>query len=286
MKITKGLVVDDPWIGYLLDGSKTWEMRSSVPSFRGWFGLIRKGTGAVHGIARLADVGRPLSAEEMLASIDRHRIPAEMIRSGKVAKWNTPWIIADARRLPVPVPYRHPYGAVTWVNFDPEVVDAIAAQTGGPLPAGGRLGTGRAGEPAPSIEPATPVPVCAPASAPTGAPPMPVGGRLVGQVELTQGNIDNSHIYLRAFFDRFPQDAVGGSNRGERAPREVCVDWGGASPVSTDLDGAKRFFRARGWIGSFFEMNAAQAGDRVLIHETAPYAYSVRLDRQGGLRST
>ncbi len=43
----------------------------------------------------------------------------------------------------------------------------------------------------------------------------------------------------------------------------------------TDLDGAKRFFRKRGWIRSFFEQNAVQAGDLVLIEETAPYCYRV-----------
>jgi hypothetical protein len=82
MQVTKGLIIADPWIGYILDGSKTWEMRSSKTSVRGPFGLIRKSTGAIWGIATLADVGRALSPTEMLASCDKHRVPAEMIRSG------------------------------------------------------------------------------------------------------------------------------------------------------------------------------------------------------------
>ena len=48
MSITKALIVADPWIEYLLNGTKDWEMRSSGASHRGWFGLIRKGSGAVH----------------------------------------------------------------------------------------------------------------------------------------------------------------------------------------------------------------------------------------------
>lgn len=114
MIVTKGLIVADPWIGYLLDGSKTWEMRSSGASHRGWFGLIRKSSGAVCGIARLVDVGAPLSPTEMIAAFKQHRIPTHMILSGEVAKWNTPWKLADLQRLARPVPYKHKNGAVTW----------------------------------------------------------------------------------------------------------------------------------------------------------------------------
>lgn len=256
-------------------------MRSAATSFRGWFGLIRKGTGTVQGIARLADVGRALSPEEMLAATDRHRIPAKMILSGKVAKWNTPWIIADVRRLAKPVSYRHPNGAVTWVNFDPELGEAVSAQIGGALSAGEPSSPVRPNEPASAADTASPSLIRTPAPARmVEAPSQNVGGALIGQVELTQANIDNSHIYLRAFFDRFPQDAVGGSNKQERALREILVEWGGPSPVSTDLDGSKRFFRARNWIRRFFELNGAQAGDAVLVYETAPYAYTVRLFRR------
>ena len=53
MRITKALIVAEPWIVHLLAGSKTWEMRSQGASHRGWFGLIQKGSGTVVGVARL-----------------------------------------------------------------------------------------------------------------------------------------------------------------------------------------------------------------------------------------
>jgi hypothetical protein len=56
VKFGKALIISEPWIDYILEGTKTWEMRSSGVSHRGWFGLIKKGTGAVHGVARLVDV--------------------------------------------------------------------------------------------------------------------------------------------------------------------------------------------------------------------------------------
>lgn len=125
MEITRGLIIAEPWIEYILDGSKIWEMRSTATSHRGWFGLIRKGSGQIHGIARLVDCGKPLTPEEMMATTQHHCIPARMIGSGKIGKWVVPWQLEDVRRLPVPVDYQHRSGAVTWVNFDQAVRDTL-----------------------------------------------------------------------------------------------------------------------------------------------------------------
>ena len=310
--ITKALIIADPWIGYLLDGSKTWEMRSSGASHRGWFGLIRKGTGAIYGIARLEDVGAPLSPEQMVAAHRHHRIPEAMIRSGEVAKWNVPWKLAKIRRLVRPVPYTHKSGAVTWVELDAAAISGIAAQVGdlGPEtqaarpPAATRtteLLQPRAnhrdevridlsqrgsklhiniewddGQPDRDVPPK--VAAVQPASARPSSPParpMPSSGLSLGEVVLTEGNIANNHIYLRGFFDRFPQDAVGGSNKASAAQRAVTIDWGGPEPIVTDLDGSKKLFRARSWIGAFFTLNRAAAGDRVIVEQTAPFHYIV-----------
>ncbi|MBP0439956.1 hypothetical protein [Tianweitania sediminis] len=314
--ITKALIIADPWIGYILDGLKTWEMRSSGASHREWFGLIRKGTGAIYGVARLVDVGAPLSPAEMVASIDRHRIPEAVIRSGEVAKWNTPWKLADVRRLARPVPYTHKSGAVTWVELDAAAIEGVTDQLGGIVPAVAATSSPELKRSAPGQlsrlagsetvqidilqrgrklyvdvdwddghdepEVSSPRAPRTPA-APTGASakPQPTNGRAIGEVTITDGNIANSHIYLRSFFDCFPSDAVGGSNKASAAKRELTIDWGGAEPVVTDLDGSKRFFRARGWIGAFYKLNRAQAGDRVVVEQTAPYRYRVRLQKAG-----
>lgn len=321
--ITKGLIIADPWIGYILDGSKTWEMRSSGASHRGWFGLIRKGTGAVYGVARLDDVGVPLSPAEMVASIDRHRIPESMIRFGEVAKWNTPWKLADVRRLARPVPYRHKSGAVTWVELDTTAIESIASQLEGTVPAvdvmrqpapkrrapersspsddsetvrvdisqrGQKLyidiewddGQPERGRVAPRVSSAP----SAPAPARAAATLKPANGRAIGEVTITDGNIAHNHIYLRSFFDRFPADAIGGSNKASAAQRDLTIDWGGSEPVVTDLDGSKKFFRARGWIGAFYKLNRAEAGDRVVVEQTAPYRYQVRLQKAASKGAT
>lgn len=292
MKITKGLIIADPWIGYILDGTKHWEMRSSGASHRGWFALIRKGTGAVYGVARLIDVGTPLSPAEMIATFEHHRIPEHMIRSGEVAKWNTPWKLADVRRLDRPVAYRQKSGAVTWVELDDAAVDDIASQLG----AGGAMGEPEVAMPLVGASRQdrfasadTVKAMLSTAIAQTVRPPaspvmttlQPTTGRVIGEVEITDGNIANNHIYLRSFFDRFPADAIGGSNKAKRARRDLTIEWGGADPVQTDLDGQKKFFRARGWIGAFYQLYRARAGDRVVVEEIAAYRYRVSLRRCG-----
>ena len=46
-----GLIIREPWIGYILSGAKTWEMRTTPTLRRERIGLIRKGTGLVIGVA-------------------------------------------------------------------------------------------------------------------------------------------------------------------------------------------------------------------------------------------
>ena len=112
----KGLVIDEPWISLILEGRKTWEMRSRNTQTRGRIALIRKGSGQVVGIADLVDVIGPLNTSERRARRDKHCIPEELDEAS--AKWNTAWVLENVRALTAPVPYRHRRGAVTWVKLD------------------------------------------------------------------------------------------------------------------------------------------------------------------------
>ncbi len=270
--VTKALVIDEPWITHILTGAKTWEMRSTETAHRGWFALIRKGSGTIVGLSCLESVGSPLDPDQLVATFEKHRIPEDMIRSGAVAKWNTPWKLADTIRFLKTVPYKHPYGAVTWVNLEAETSRAIASE----LQALGRLVRDR------TTGGSLPTPAM-PESAPPrderrqSASTAMAKSSLIGETVLTEGNLKNNHFYLRGFIDRFPGDLVGGSNKASAAPRTALVQWGGNSPVETDIDGDKQFFRKRAWIGRFFANTGAKAGDAVVIEKAGPYRYSVKL---------
>ncbi|MET4634660.1 exonuclease domain-containing protein [Kaistia defluvii] len=98
--------------------------------------------------------------------------------------------------------------------------------------------------------------------------------RHIGVSQLTEGNLKHKHIYLKDFFDRFPADAIGGSNMAEAASREIRIHWGGGV-IATDLDGSKKLFRKRAWVSAFFDTSGAQAGDWVSISEIGPYSYRI-----------
>src|SRR5436305_1055014 len=89
---------------------------------------------------------------------------------------------------------------------------------------------------------------------------------------ITQGNIDNSHMYLTAVMDMFPEDVLGGHDESQAAPRTVRVLWGGGA-VDTDIVREKHIFRRRGWVRQFFDASRIQAGDRVSLEQLEPYLY-------------
>lgn len=105
--------------------------------------------------------------------------------------------------------------------------------------------------------------------------PRRCAGRHIGIPEITQGNIDNSHIYLRSFFDELPTHTIGESNRASAAARKIAVDWGVNTTAITDLDGAEKFFRKREWIREFFDRHAVRAGETVTFEEISPHSYRV-----------
>lgn len=217
--------------------------------------------GEVYGLARLIDVRPPLNEDEMVAHFERHRISEEAIRAGEVAGWTTPWVLSDVIRLPQPVRYKHPSGAVTWVKLEDQVVHAIEQQVG-----------------LLSFPPEQPV---ASHPLPKQAAEMSGSVRYLGETQITQGNIDNNHFYLRSFIERFPADLIGGSNKSQLARRTATIHWDGGDPITTDIDGSKKFFRSRGWIGDFFRLNKVAPGDNVVVDELAPYQYRVTHRRLG-----
>ena len=126
MKIEKALIVDEPWITKIMNGTKIWEMRSTSAKQRGWIGLIKKGSGHVVGVARMIGADGPLSDQRMIDNADKHHIPSNIFLTGKFAKHRHAWIMSSAVRLHRPVHYVHKSGAVIWVALDQPVSDALA----------------------------------------------------------------------------------------------------------------------------------------------------------------
>jgi hypothetical protein len=91
---------------------------------------------------------------------------------------------------------------------------------------------------------------------------------------ITQGNLDHRHVYLTECMDIFPADVLGGSNKGEAAPRTVRLQYGSES-VDTDIVRDKNMFRRRDWVPAFFAACGVVAGGRVLLEQLDPYSYRI-----------
>ena len=130
--IRSGLIIDEPWISLILQGEKTWEMRTSRTRKREWFGLIRKGSGSIVGLATVRDALGPLADGEIAATFDKHRLRLDQIR-----KWRFPWVLEDVVRLDQPIKYIH-RGGVVWVTLDyasseqAGAIDELLRQRAGP----------------------------------------------------------------------------------------------------------------------------------------------------------
>ena len=109
----KALVIKKPWIDYILDGSKTWEIRGSSTKIRGQIELIQSGSGLVVGACEIVDC-RELTLLDYQQNKAFHKI--DDVQTLPYRKTYT-WFIANAKRYETPKKYIHPKGAIIWVNL-------------------------------------------------------------------------------------------------------------------------------------------------------------------------
>ena len=108
----KGLIIRAPWIDLILQGEKTWEIRGTNTRIRGRIALIKSGTGYVFGTVGLVNC-IPLDLRTYQSHVTQHRV--EVVSSLPYPK-TFAWVLEDPVRLDKPVAYRHPKGAIIWVN--------------------------------------------------------------------------------------------------------------------------------------------------------------------------
>ena len=108
----KGLIIRTSWIDLILQGKKIWEIRGVNTRIRGRIALIKSGTGRVYGTAELVHCV-PLDLLSYQSHIAQHRV--ETVQNLPYPK-TFAWVLANPVLFEQPVPYRHPRGAVIWVN--------------------------------------------------------------------------------------------------------------------------------------------------------------------------
>lgn len=113
----KGLIIKERWLDLILSGEKTLEVRGSNCRYRGSVALIQSGSGCVMGVATISHVEGPYTTDYLTQNLlDRHCVPPDVMKKWGGYKTNYCWVLDDAYRLPHPIPYKHPPGAVIWVS--------------------------------------------------------------------------------------------------------------------------------------------------------------------------
>ena len=112
-EIERALIVRQPWLDLILSGEKTWEMRSKPTKVRGRIGLIEQGTGLIVGECELVNSGESINNFNLGYGQHLHKVNDFDL----LEKWHYPWVLSNAVRYEVPIKYKHPRGAVTWVRI-------------------------------------------------------------------------------------------------------------------------------------------------------------------------
>ena len=114
----KGLIVKSPWIEKIFEGEKTWEIRNKDVHYRGKIYLIKSGTGHIYGECNLVD-SKKLTLDEFIKNTDKHHVDDISLLKYPEDKIYA-WIIDKVKLYEKPIAYRHPCGAIIWVNLDKE----------------------------------------------------------------------------------------------------------------------------------------------------------------------
>ena len=109
----KALIIKQPWIDYILDGKKTWEIRGCKTNFRGKIELIQSGSGLVVGSCEIIDC-KELTLDDYKINIQKHNI--QSVDKLPYKKTHA-WVISHAKRYETPRKYKHPQGAIIWVHL-------------------------------------------------------------------------------------------------------------------------------------------------------------------------
>lgn len=120
----KALLIRSPHIEKILDGKKTWEIRSARTNIREQVGLIRSGSGSIIGVCDVVDCIGPLTEDQFRKNARRAGMKPREASLGYDDK-TFAWVLANPQYLKAPVSYKHPTGAIIWVKLDAQVEKAV-----------------------------------------------------------------------------------------------------------------------------------------------------------------
>ena len=112
----KGLIIKSPWIEYILNNEKTWEIRGTSTTTRGPIFLIKSGSEFIYGECDIVDCIE-LDYNDYKNNVDKHHI--SQITDGILPYKNTyAWVLKNVKKYDKPIKYQKRPGAIVWVNVE------------------------------------------------------------------------------------------------------------------------------------------------------------------------
>jgi hypothetical protein len=110
----KSLIIKKQYLDKIFLGIKVWELRGSNTKIRGRIRLIESGSGLIIGEADLIDCVGPLSTQDLSDNFNKTQYD---VNNGMIKYKKTyAWVLANVHKYNKPIPYKHPQGAIIWVN--------------------------------------------------------------------------------------------------------------------------------------------------------------------------
>lgn len=127
-----GLIIKKKWLDKILSGEKTLEIRGSKTAhICERIALIESGSSQIKGFCVIRSV-IALTEEKWETERDRHCVELSFEDLLKRYKTAYAWELTDVIACKQPVPYKHPQGAVIWVNLeDLGLEDKITSEIAG-----------------------------------------------------------------------------------------------------------------------------------------------------------
>ena len=115
--MNRALIVKKHWLDKIFDEGKVWEMRTTKTNVTGKIGLIESGSGLIVGEADLIGCSEiPVPKHKGL--IKYHKVNDLTL----LDKWKYAWFLSNVNKYENPIKYKHPQGAVIWVNLSNQVL--------------------------------------------------------------------------------------------------------------------------------------------------------------------
>ncbi len=105
----------------ILEGKKTWEIRGTNTQIRGRIAVIKSGSGTIIGTVELTD-SKKISLKEYKSGECYHCVPEEDLVDAPYKNTHA-WIMKNPIIFDKPISYKHPMGAVIWVNLFDFIID-------------------------------------------------------------------------------------------------------------------------------------------------------------------